>query len=91
MSMYIGVRSHAFRFFAVVLAVFLTVGFAGAASAAGEKEPKVVEVARDIDLGSPDLRLPRTPKDPDALVALSDKWGLGGSVTRLVETLTDLS
>ena len=53
--------------------------------------PKVVEVARDIDLGSPDLRLPRTPKDPDSLVALSDKWGLGGSVTRLVETLTDLS
>ncbi len=53
--------------------------------------PKVVEVARDIDLGSPDLRLPRTPKDPDSLVALSDTWGLGGSVTRLVETLTDLS
>ena len=53
--------------------------------------PKVVEVARDIDLGSPDLRLPRTPKDPDSLVALSDKWGLGGSVTRLVETLTDLN
>ena len=52
--------------------------------------PKVVEVARDIDLGSPDLRLPRTPKDPDSLVALSDTWGLGGSVTRLVETLTDL-
>ena len=53
--------------------------------------PKVVEVARDIDLGSPDLWLPRTPKDPNSLVALSDKWGLGGSVTRLVETLTDLN
>jgi 5'-3' exonuclease len=52
--------------------------------------PTVVEVARDIDLGSPDLTLPRTPADPDALVALSDRWGLGGSVVRLVETLTDV-
>ncbi|MGH3331212.1 MAG: 5'-3' exonuclease [Nocardioidaceae bacterium] len=50
--------------------------------------PKVVEVARDIDLDSPDLTLPRTPKNPDALVALSEKWGLGGSVSRLVDTLT---
>ena len=50
--------------------------------------PTVVEVARDIDLGTSDLILPRTPKDPDALVALAEKWGLGGSVTRLVDTLT---
>jgi 5'-3' exonuclease len=53
--------------------------------------PKVVAVAREIDLGSPELTLPRTPKDPGALVALSEKWGLGGSVTRLVDTLTGLS
>ena len=51
--------------------------------------PKVVAVARDLDLGSPDLALPRTPKDPDRLVELSERWGLGGSVARLVETLTD--
>ncbi len=50
--------------------------------------PKVVEVARDIDLDRPDLTLPRTPRNPDALVALSEKWGLGGSVSRLVDTLT---
>ena len=50
--------------------------------------PKVVAVARDIGLGAPDLTLPRTPADPEGLVALSEKWGLGGSVTRLVETLT---
>jgi 5'-3' exonuclease len=53
--------------------------------------PTVVEVARDIDLGSPDLRIPRTPKNPDSLVKLSEQWGLGGSVTRLVDTLTDLA
>jgi 5'-3' exonuclease len=51
--------------------------------------PRVVRVARDLDLGSPDLTLPRTPKDPDRLVELSERWGLGGSVTRLVDTLTD--
>ena len=50
--------------------------------------PTVVAVARDIDLGAPDLTLPRTPKDPDALIAVSEKWGLGGSVARLVDTLT---
>jgi len=51
--------------------------------------PKVVAVAREIDLGSPDLSLPRTPKHPDRLVELSERWGLGGSVTRLVDALTD--
>ena len=51
--------------------------------------PKVVAVARELDLGAPDLTLPRTPKDPDRLVELSERWGLGGSVARLVETLTD--
>ena len=50
--------------------------------------PTVVRVACDIELGRPDLRLPRTPVDPDAVVRLSQRWGLGGSVTRLVETLT---
>jgi 5'-3' exonuclease len=52
--------------------------------------PEVVAVARRLDLGSPDLTLPRTPKDADALVALAERWGLGGSVTRLVDALTDM-
>jgi hypothetical protein len=50
--------------------------------------PKVVAVARDLDFGSPDLAAPHTPKDPDKLVELSERWGLGGSVTRVVEALT---
>ena len=53
--------------------------------------PEVVRVACDIDLGSPDLTLPRTPVDPDALVALSQRWGLDSPTARLVETLTALS
>ncbi|HSE07297.1 MAG TPA: 5'-3' exonuclease [Nocardioidaceae bacterium] len=50
--------------------------------------PKVVAVARDLDCGQVDLTLPRTPRQPDRLVELSDRWGLGGSVTRVVEALT---
>ncbi|HET6625316.1 MAG TPA: 5'-3' exonuclease [Nocardioidaceae bacterium] len=52
--------------------------------------PTVVEVARGLDLGAPDLTLPRTPRFPDALVRVAEQWGLGGSVVRLVDTLTDL-
>ena len=50
----------------------------------------VTEVARHIDLGSPDLRLPLTPADPAALVALSEAWNLESPIARLVETLTGL-
>ena len=53
--------------------------------------PKVVAVARDIDLGDPDLTLPRTPKDPDRLRELAERWGLNSPAARLVNTLTDLS
>ena len=52
--------------------------------------PTVVAVARDIGLGTPDLRLPLTPVDPDALTRLADRWGLSSPIARLVETLTDL-
>jgi 5'-3' exonuclease len=50
--------------------------------------PKVVGVVRDLDLGEPDLAVPRHPAHPDRLVELSARWGLGGSVTRLVDALT---
>jgi 5'-3' exonuclease len=49
--------------------------------------PQVVAVRRDLDLGSPDLTLPRTPTQPDRLLALDQRWGLGGSAVRLVEAL----
>jgi 5'-3' exonuclease len=52
--------------------------------------PRVVAVTRDLDLGSPDLRLPLTPVDPDALTELSARWGLDTPAARLVETLTGL-
>jgi hypothetical protein len=55
-----------------------------------EVAPTVVEVARSIDLGKPDLTLPLTPADPDRLVELSRRWSLDSPVARLVEALTDL-
>jgi 5'-3' exonuclease len=53
--------------------------------------PTVVAVARDLDLGDPELRLPRTPADPGALTGLAERWGLSSPIARLVETLTDVS
>jgi 5'-3' exonuclease len=53
--------------------------------------PTVVAVARHIDLGSPDLTLPRTPVDPDRLIALAERWNLETPIARLVQTLTDAS
>jgi 5'-3' exonuclease len=52
--------------------------------------PRVVAVARDIDLGpdGADLALPRTPADPDAVLALAERWGLDSPAARLVEALT---
>ncbi len=52
--------------------------------------PRVVAVARDLDLGDPDLTLPLTPADPEALTKLSERWGLDTPAARLVETLTGL-
>jgi 5'-3' exonuclease len=55
-----------------------------------EVAPTVVRVACDIDLGPPDLTLPRTPVDPESLIALSQRWGLDSPTARLVETITEL-
>ncbi|MFF2814811.1 5'-3' exonuclease H3TH domain-containing protein [Kitasatospora cineracea] len=49
--------------------------------------PTVVRVATDVPLPEFDPVLPREPRDPAALEALTARWGLGSSVTRLLETL----
>lgn len=49
--------------------------------------PKVVAVVRDLDLGAPDLTLPRTPADPAAVAALSERWGLDSPVERVLAAL----
>jgi len=49
--------------------------------------PAVVAVTRDLDLGNPDLALPYTPAEPDALIELATRWGLDSPLARLVDTL----
>jgi 5'-3' exonuclease len=50
--------------------------------------PQVVAVARDIDLGTPDLRLPRSPAQPEMLAAIAEQWGLTSPVERLTSVLS---
>jgi 5'-3' exonuclease len=52
-----------------------------------EVAPTVVAVARDLDLGSPDLVLPAVPADPEMLTAIAEQWGLTSPVQRLTEVL----
>ncbi len=52
-----------------------------------EVAPSVVAVRRDLALGDLDLTRPITPADPDRLVELDQRWGLGSSAVRLVEAL----
>ncbi|NSC20703.1 5'-3' exonuclease [Streptomyces albus subsp. chlorinus] len=49
--------------------------------------PKVVRVARDVALPEADLTLPRVPRDASGLAQLAERWGLGGSLQRLLTAL----
>ncbi|MEU0599390.1 5'-3' exonuclease [Streptomyces sp. NPDC006393] len=49
--------------------------------------PTVVRVAADVPLPDAGTALPRTPRDPAALEELAGRWGLGGSLQRLLTTL----
>ncbi|MFE2818804.1 5'-3' exonuclease H3TH domain-containing protein [Streptomyces albidoflavus] len=49
--------------------------------------PKVVRVATGIELAPLDPALPSTPRDPEALAALAERWNLGGSLERLLAVL----
>jgi 5'-3' exonuclease len=49
--------------------------------------PKVVEVAGDVPLPRFDAALPTGPADPAAAAELAARWGLGGSLARLLEAL----
>jgi len=50
--------------------------------------PGVVRVALDAPVGEFDDAVPATPADPDALVALAERWGLASSVTRIVRAMS---
>jgi 5'-3' exonuclease len=51
--------------------------------------PKVVRVAGDVPLPVFDPALPREPRDPAALDELAGRWGLGGSLRRVLDILEE--
>jgi 5'-3' exonuclease len=50
----------------------------------------VVAVAKDVALPAFDDRLCATPRDPETLVALSERWGLDSPLNRLFAALTQV-
>jgi 5'-3' exonuclease len=52
-----------------------------------EVAPKVVRVATDVPLPVFDPALPPVPEHPGALQELAERWGLGGSLSRLLDAL----
>ncbi|MEV5743931.1 5'-3' exonuclease [Microbispora rosea] len=53
-----------------------------------EVAPAVVRVAHDVPVPDTDITLPAAPRDPERLVALSEKYGLDSPLNRLLATLT---
>ena len=53
--------------------------------------PKVVEVVCDLPVPDFDATLPSAPRDPEALLALSDKWGLDSPLNRLLSALSEVA
>jgi hypothetical protein len=47
----------------------------------------VCKVALDVKLPDFDSALPRAPKNPDALLALAERWNLASSAKRLIDAL----
>ena len=47
----------------------------------------VVRVARDVPVPAYDDRVPVTPRDPETLVALADRWNLDSPLSRLLAAL----
>jgi len=53
--------------------------------------PQVVQVARDVPIPDLDTRLPRAPREPEALVELADRWNLDSPLNRLLNALAAAS
>jgi 5'-3' exonuclease len=51
--------------------------------------PAVVNVIRDLPVPALETRVPGAPRDPEALVALSDRWGLASPLNRVLHVLAE--
>jgi 5'-3' exonuclease len=47
----------------------------------------VVAVSRTVPIPELSTKLPTAPADPDALIALAERWGLAGATKRIVDAL----
>ena len=47
--------------------------------------PAVTRTVRDLPIGELDDALPRAPREPERLLALSDRWGLDSPLNRLLQ------
>jgi 5'-3' exonuclease len=56
-----------------------------------EVAPRVVAVARDIELPRDGHELPRSPVDPAGLAVLTERWSLSSPVERLTRQLAELA
>jgi 5'-3' exonuclease len=54
-----------------------------------EVAPTVVAVAREVEVPERDTRLPHSPRDPDRVAELAERWGLDSPLQRLLEVLAD--
>ncbi|HZE66851.1 MAG TPA: 5'-3' exonuclease [Sporichthyaceae bacterium] len=52
--------------------------------------PTVVGVVRDLPVPKLDAGLMAGPRDPEALLALSDRWGLAGPLNRVLHVLSEV-
>jgi len=55
-----------------------------------EVAPKVVAVARDVDLDRTDTALPRVPADPALVAELGERYNLASPLARVVNALASL-
>ncbi len=53
--------------------------------------PRVVSVVCDLPVPTFDATLPATPRDPEALLELSDRWGLSSPLNRILGVLSELA
>lgn len=51
----------------------------------------VVRVVTVVPVPDLDMRVPRTPRDPEKLVALTDRWNLDGPVNRLLQAFKEIA
>lgn len=56
-----------------------------------QRAPKVVRVARDVPLPDYDDALPITPRHPDRLLELSDRWALESALNRLLNAIRQVT